>query len=257
MESTRRRCRVEKDWTSLLPVCAYMGTSERLVSGFSLFHCGLWQLKTHQGRRTDPVTPGTHMSELEAWAIVTFPPIVPWERTISVPVSCCSRRDKTTLLNMNLPHMHAQKKYDDCTADLFTHTHTFILLHISTKYTFWSLRENYRHTSREMKTRVCWNHSYSSSLCCFSKSELTITVTTTHNTKLITWGEQRFYSRKTPEAFRHKMAQYLAIGDDTKGSGMSPFSTDSSFLDCLTGRTLSHLFSPCKDNAELFPCHSH
>lgn len=28
-------------------------------------------------------------------------------------------------------------------------------------------------------------------------------------------------SSKTPQAFRHKMAQYLAIGDDTDGSGMS------------------------------------
>ncbi len=114
-------------------MCAYMGTSDRLVSGFSLFHCGLWQLKTHQGRRTDPVTPNTHVSELEAWAIVTFPPIVPWERTISV--SCCSRSDKTSLLNMRKPpplkytNTHTCRKH--MTAALlttyslsYTHTHT-------------------------------------------------------------------------------------------------------------------------------------
>lgn len=55
---------MEEYWTSLLPACAYMGTSDRLVSELSLFHCGLWQLKkTHQGSRTDPVTPITHLSE--------------------------------------------------------------------------------------------------------------------------------------------------------------------------------------------------
>lgn len=38
-------------------MCVFVGTSDRLVSGLSLFLCGLWQLRTHQGWRTDPVTP--------------------------------------------------------------------------------------------------------------------------------------------------------------------------------------------------------
>lgn len=46
VESTRRRFRVEKNTGPASCQCAYMGTSDRLVSGFSLFHCGLWQLNT-------------------------------------------------------------------------------------------------------------------------------------------------------------------------------------------------------------------
>lgn len=65
----------EENWTGLPPACAYMGTSVRLESELTLFHCGLWQRKkkkiiiiinknkTHQGSRTDPVTPITHLSE--------------------------------------------------------------------------------------------------------------------------------------------------------------------------------------------------
>lgn len=134
-----------------------------------------------------------------------------------------------------------------------THIHPLLF----SKYTFESFHENT--STLQVKTCVCWNHSHRSFLCCFSKSGRTITATTTNNTKLICWEEQRFYSRKTPEAFRHKMAQYLAIGDDTTGSGMSPFSTDSGLQNAMLYivTTLSNLFSPHKDNKELFPHHPH
>lgn len=144
MESTRTRCRVEKNTGPASCQCVRTWALQiDLCLGFSLFHCGLWQLKTHRGRRTDPVTPVTRMSELEAWAIVTFPPTVPWERMTSVPVSCCSRSDKTTLPNMIPPlntHTHKcmQKTHDGCWQ--LVHTHTFIpsYSHVSTRY-FWML----------------------------------------------------------------------------------------------------------------------
>lgn len=55
------------------------------------------------------------------------------------------------------------------------------------------------------------------------------------------------------------MAQYLAIGDDTTGSGMSPFSTDSGLENAMLYivTTLSNLFSPHEDNTELSPHHPH
>lgn len=151
-----------------------MGTSDRLVSGLSLFHCGLWQLKTQQGRRTDPVTPTIHISELEAWAIVTFPPpplfenwLYPENKGFSVAVSCCSRSDKTTLLNMSKPppplqYTHACREHDGCATDnLFTHTVKPSYLHTTIGYTFESLHVNvlrkYRHAPRENKKHVCWN----------------------------------------------------------------------------------------------------
>lgn len=148
MESTRTRCRVEKNTGPASCQCVRTWALQiDLCLGFSLFHCGLWQLKTHRGRRTDPVTPVTRMSELEAWAIVTFPPTVPWERMTSVPVSCCSRSDKTTLPNMIPPlntHTHTYtnvcRKHMMAADNLFTHTHTFIqsYSHVSTRY-FWML----------------------------------------------------------------------------------------------------------------------
>lgn len=167
-EMAEQKSRVEEDdWTSLLPVCVcvcvYAGTSDRLVSGLSLFHCGLWQLKTHQGRRTDPVTP--NKSELEAWAIVTssssfWKPIVPWERTTSVPVSCCSRSDKTTL-NMSTPppkYTHTTRKtYDGCTADnFFTHTYSNHLIHTFLLDTLeWKgAQKILAHSERNENTRV-------------------------------------------------------------------------------------------------------
>lgn len=68
-------------------------------------------------------------------------------------------------------------------------------------------------------------------------------------TNNVTWGERRF--EKTPEASRHKMVQYLAVGDDTNGSGRSRFFPHGFFK--FRQRTLSRLFSPCNDNTELFP----
>lgn len=65
-EMAEQKSRVEEDyWTSLLPVCVCTRALQiDLCLGLSLFHCGLWQLKTHRGRRTDPVTP--NKSELQA-----------------------------------------------------------------------------------------------------------------------------------------------------------------------------------------------
>lgn len=91
----RRRCRVGKEyWTSLLPVCVYMGTSDRLVSGLGLFHCGLWQLKNNTSREENRSSDSYYSYE---WArglsYCNFPssssfwkPIVPWERRI---FCCC------------------------------------------------------------------------------------------------------------------------------------------------------------------------
>lgn len=49
----------EECWTILLPVCAYMGTSD-LCQGVVCYTVVFGSLETHQGRRTDPVTPMTH-----------------------------------------------------------------------------------------------------------------------------------------------------------------------------------------------------
>lgn len=171
MKSTRRRCRVQKNtgpsscqhvrtWALQIDLC------QGLVCSTVVFG----SLKTHQGRRTDPVTPITHMSELEAWAIVTFPPIVPWERTISVPVSCCSISDKTTLLNMR---PHPPLKYTNtehaeniwwlhCWQLVQTHIHSYHLIHtflldtLLNAYMYINVCTKYRRAPKEIKTGVCW-----------------------------------------------------------------------------------------------------
>lgn len=53
-------------------------------------------------------------------------------------------------------------------------------------------------------------------------------------------------SSKTPEAFRHKMAQYLAIGDETDQSGMSHFSIDSRQNGMLYIYMFCRTLSECK-----------
>lgn len=54
-------------WTSLLPVCVSMGTSDRRVSGFSLFHCGLWQLINTS--REESGSSGSWHSYERAWGL--------------------------------------------------------------------------------------------------------------------------------------------------------------------------------------------
>lgn len=136
MESTRERCRVEKKTGPASCQCVRTRALQKdLCLGWVCSTVVFGSLKTHRRRRTDPVTPITHVSELEAWAIVTFPPIVPWERMTSVPASCCSGCDKTTLLNIEPTpllntHMHTriQKTGNGCTTDnLFTHTHSYLI----------------------------------------------------------------------------------------------------------------------------------
>lgn len=83
-----------------------------------------------------------------------------------------------------------------------SHTHAFIpsYSHVSTGYTFESLHEKLQKIQARSKRNlkhVCAETCSETlatvaSNAAFLKSELTITATTTNNTKLITWGEQRF-----------------------------------------------------------------
>lgn len=120
--------RTEEDWTGLLPGCAYMGTSDRLVSELSLFHCGLWQLKkTHQGSRTDPLTLIMHVSEKSKWA---EPSLWLYPENKSVPFPFPAAVEAIRLVNMRgrptpcwkrqtrvWEKKNKKKKIDNCIAD--------------------------------------------------------------------------------------------------------------------------------------------
>lgn len=115
--------------------------------------------------------------------------------------------------------------------NLFTHTHSYHLIHTflldtsdaymktcAKKRNTDTLQEKLKHMRAETLTTVASNIA---SL----KGELTTQQTKTQ--LIINWGEQRF-EKQTREAFRHEMAQYLAVGDDRKRSRKSHFPTDSS-----------------------------
>lgn len=154
-------------------MCAYMGTSDRLVSGLSLFHCGLWQLKNtsrEENRSSDSYysyewARGLSYCNFPSSSSSSWKPIVPWERRISVAVSCCGWSDKTILLNMSKPpikyththtHTHMQKTYDGCTADnLFIHSHTILFTHFYWVH-FWKLTWNLAQKKQEC-SESNWN----------------------------------------------------------------------------------------------------